>query len=153
VQFCHTTQCHRCLKLREHAIGILTARMSTRAVAREYNLRLKRQRWLMLITIRHLWCFRRFDSTSNQHHHCRPCVSTPAQDLHIRHLHLQDRLWPATRTTDETVGMHNQNISAQIVLGKLICVLVAPDKDTWFDLLTKQQVLNELNQIRLFWTK
>ena len=29
--------CHRCLKLREHSIGMLTAGMSTRAVARELN--------------------------------------------------------------------------------------------------------------------
>ena len=35
VQLCHTTQCHRCLKLRERAIGMLTAGMSNRAVVRE----------------------------------------------------------------------------------------------------------------------
>ena len=31
------TQCHKCLKLRERAIGMLTAGMSTRAVARKSN--------------------------------------------------------------------------------------------------------------------
>jgi hypothetical protein len=33
----HTTQCHRYLKFWRSAIGMLTARMSTRAVARELN--------------------------------------------------------------------------------------------------------------------
>ena len=32
------TQCQRCLKLREFVIGMLTAGMSTRAVAREFNI-------------------------------------------------------------------------------------------------------------------
>uniref|UniRef100_A0AAZ3R154 Large ribosomal subunit protein uL29 n=1 Tax=Oncorhynchus tshawytscha TaxID=74940 RepID=A0AAZ3R154_ONCTS len=40
-----------------------------------------------------------FGSTS---HNRRPCVSTPAQDLHIWLLHLQDHLKPATWTPDET---------------------------------------------------
>ncbi len=41
--------------------------------------------------------------------------NTPAQDLHIQHLHLQDRLRPATRTAAATIGLHNQRISAQTV--------------------------------------
>ena len=48
---CHTTQCHRCLKLREHAIVMLTCRMSTRAVAKEFNV------YFSNINLQHLFVF------------------------------------------------------------------------------------------------
>ncbi|XP_035644978.1 meiotic nuclear division protein 1 homolog isoform X2 [Oncorhynchus keta] len=64
-------------------------------------------------TLSHLQrCLREFGSTSNWPHSRKQLVTTPAQGLHMRLLHLGDRLGPATRIADETVGLHNRRISA-----------------------------------------
>ncbi len=94
--------------LRERAIGMLTSGMSTSVVARELNVHFS--------TISHLQrSFREFSSTFNRPPNHRPRVTTPAQDLHIQHLPLQDHLRPATWTDAATIGLHNQRISAQTV--------------------------------------
>ncbi len=94
--------------LRERAIGMLTAGMSTRAVARELNVhfstisRLQRR-------------FREFGSTSNRPHNRRPRVTTTSQDP------------PASKFVWDqppgqmlaTIGLHNQRISAQTVRNRL----------------------------------
>ncbi len=97
--------------LRQHAICMLAAGMSTRDVARELNVHLSTISCLQRR-------FREFGSTSTRPHNRRPRV-TPAQDLHIQHLHLQDRLKLATWTAATTIGLHNQRISAQTVRNRL----------------------------------
>ncbi len=98
--------------LRERAIGTLTAEMSTRAVSRELNVNFSTICRLQ----RH---YREFGSTCNRPHNRRLHVTTTAQDLHIQHLHPQDRLRPAPRTAAATICLHNQIISAQTVRNRL----------------------------------
>ena len=87
----NTTQCHRCLKLREHAIGMLNAGMSTRAVSREFNVNCS-----TISCLQHH--FREFGNMTNRLHICNH-----ASPVRIRLLHLRARLRPATWTADESV--------------------------------------------------
>ena len=92
--------------MREHAIGMLHAGMSCRAVSVQMNVHHStisrlRQR------------FGELGTTANRAHARRPRVATPAQDRHIRLLHLRDRFRPATHTADEMFVLLNRRISAQ----------------------------------------
>ena len=72
----HNTMPQMSQVLRERAIGILTAGMSTRDVARELN--------VYLSTISHLQChFREFGSTSNWLHNSRPRVGERLADVNV----------------------------------------------------------------------
>jgi len=94
--------------LGERAIGMLTAVMSTKAVARKFNLQCRTENLEVYPT----------GLTTADH-----VSPTPAQDLHIQRLHLQGRLRPTTRTADALVGLHNPRICAQTVRNKtFVCI-------------------------------
>lgn len=81
---------------------MLTAEMSTRAVACDLNVHFS--------TIRHLKrCFSAFGSSSNQLHG-RTQVTKPAQDLRIQPPHLQDHLRLASSAAAAATGLRSQRI-------------------------------------------
>jgi transposase len=95
--------------LRECAIGMLTAVMSTRAVARELNVHFS--------TISCLQCrFRSFGSMSNRLHNRRPRVTTPAEDLRIRYIFVKSVyitvLWLGGRSCSWSCWLQTWCISA-----------------------------------------
>ena len=76
----------RCLKLRELSIGILTAGMSSRAVAREF--------YVFFSTISHLQhCFRECGSTSNTFYSRRPRVTSPGPPVGSSETSHPDSIW------------------------------------------------------------
>lgn len=98
--------------MRERAVGMLHAGLSVTTVAARLNVHHS--------TVSRLRTrLRETGSTANRPHARRPRVTTPAQDRYIRLEHLRNRVRPATRTADETVGLHNRRISAQTVRNRL----------------------------------
>ena len=84
--------------LRECAIGMLTAEMSTRAVAREFN-----------VNFSTISCFQlRLVNLA-------VLASKPQTTCNLGSLGPSHRLRQATQTADKSVGLHNQIISAQTV--------------------------------------
>ena len=79
---CHTTQCNRCFKLRERAIGMLPAEITARASVRKCHVHFS--------TISCLQCrFRDFGSTSNRPHNRRPHLYGVVWASHL----LMSTLW------------------------------------------------------------
>uniref|UniRef100_A0AAZ3NPB2 Transposase Tc1-like domain-containing protein n=1 Tax=Oncorhynchus tshawytscha TaxID=74940 RepID=A0AAZ3NPB2_ONCTS len=96
----------------ECAIGMLQGDMRTADVARAINYNVR--------TVKRLrQRYRETGRTADRPRSGRQCVTTPAQDRHIRTSHLRDRYRMATPTAQVTPGTHNPSISAQTVRNRL----------------------------------
>ena len=94
--------------LRERAIGMLDAGMSTEHVARHVGCS---SRAIRNLRIR----FRTTVSTNDLPRRGRPHVKTRGPDRYIMNTHLRFRFQTATATAANTPGLHNNRISAQTV--------------------------------------
>ena len=98
--------------LRERAINILDAGMSTEHVARHVGCS---SRAIRNLRIR----FRTTGSTNHLPRRGRPRVTTRGQDRYIMNMHLRNRFQTATATAANTPGLHNNRISTQTVRNRL----------------------------------
>ncbi len=106
--------------LRECAIGMLTAGMSTRAVSHESNVHFSTISCLQ----RH---FRKFGSTSNRPHNHRPCVTTPVRTS-TSSIFTSKIVWdqPPGQLLQQSVYITKEFLHklSETISGKLICMLV-----------------------------
>lgn len=98
--------------LRERAIGMLDAGMSTEDVARHVG---SSSRAIRNLRVR----FRTTGSTNDMPRRGRPRVTTRGQDRYIMNTHLRNRFQTATATAANTPGLHNNRISGQTVRNRL----------------------------------
>ena len=98
--------------LRERAIGMLDAGMSTEHVARHVGCSSR--------AIRNLRTrFRTTGSANDLPQRGRPRVAMRGQDRYIMNTHLRNRFQTATATAANTPGFHNNRIRAQTVRNRL----------------------------------
>jgi transposase-like protein len=86
----HTIKCHVCQTLRDRAVGMVQQGASHADVARRLN--------CTRITVTMLQRIRQTGRTTDRPRSGRPRVTTPAEDRHIRVLHLRKRYVTATST-------------------------------------------------------
>ena len=98
--------------LRERAIGMLNAGVSTEHVARHVGCYSR--------AIRNLRLRFQTGSTNDLPRRGRPRATTRGQDRYIMNTHLRNRFQTATSTAANTSGLHNNRISAQTVLNRLL---------------------------------
>ncbi len=110
MQFYHTAQCNRCRKF--------LGSMQLECWLQECPPELLPLNWMLISlpklspkVFQRIWLY------------IQPASQPPTTCNHTSpgppHLHLQDRLRPATRTAATTIGLHNQIISAQTVRNRL----------------------------------